>query len=329
MSRLFNRMKTVYGYYTNKHVLGAYPNLIGMELTNHCNLECVMCPQPNQTRDLGLMDVEFFKSTVDEIKGKTEFMYMYGMGESLLHPKFFEMTEYASKAGIKTCLSTNLSFLTEERSYKLLDSGISFIALALDGASKDIYESIRVGGDFSKNLEQVKILLQLKNKLKAKSYIEIQFIQMEKNETQTNLVSTLFSKEERSAIDIFRVKPVYDYPHFSEEPIEHKNPCYFPWSTMTVTWDGKVSMCCFDYNADVLMGDLNQRSVYEVWNSKEMADFRDKQKKLDYSSMSICDSCSIPEKNYFSNTTILASGVLGFGTMRKGLPLFEKLFVRD
>ena len=39
-----DRMKTVYGYYTNNHSMGTYPMLVGLELTNHCDLECVMCP---------------------------------------------------------------------------------------------------------------------------------------------------------------------------------------------------------------------------------------------------------------------------------------------
>ena len=75
MSQLLDRMKTVYGYYSNNHVLGAYPRLIGMELTNHCNLECVMCPQPQQTRDLGLMKEEFFRKVIDEVRTKSEFIY--------------------------------------------------------------------------------------------------------------------------------------------------------------------------------------------------------------------------------------------------------------
>ena len=40
------------------------------------------------TRQKGFMTKDMFVRIIDEIKGKTEFIYLYGMGESLLHPHF-------------------------------------------------------------------------------------------------------------------------------------------------------------------------------------------------------------------------------------------------
>lgn len=327
MSRL-DKIKTVYSYYANKHVPGTYPSHIGMELTNHCDLKCVMCPQPNQTRDLGLMKFELFKKVVDEVRGRSEFMYLHGMGESLLHPKFFEMADYAHKAGLKTQLSTNMSFLNEERSEKLVKSDIDFIIMSMDGATKETYESIRIGGDFDRNLKQAKHFLQLKRRANTKSYVVVQFIQMDKNEDEAGDIKGLFSEEERNAVDMFRFKPVFDLPSFVTGVVSHSNPCYFLWSTMDITQDGLVKMCCMDFDAKVVFGNLNKQSVFEVWNSTGMADLRGKHKKLDYKSMPICDKCDLPEKNYFSNGTIIASALFDAGNLRKGLALYEKLFIR-
>ena len=77
------------------------------------------------------------------------------------------------------------------------------------------------------------------------------------------------------------------------------------------------------------LGNLNEESVYEVWNGEGLADLRDKHKKLDYESMPICEKCPIPEMNYFSHGAILSSGLLSASTLRKGLALYEKLFVED
>lgn len=326
MSRL-DRLKTVYGYYANKHSMGTYPMLVGMELTNHCDLKCIMCPQPNQTRSLGLMKLELFKKVVDEVRGRSEFMYLHGLGESLLHPKFFEMADYAHKAGLKTHLSTNMSFLNEERSEKLVKSNIDFIVMSMDGATKETYESIRVGGDFERNLKQAKYFLRLKRETNARSHVVVQFIQMEKNKGEVGHVKELFSEEERKAVNMFRVKPVFDSPSFVTEDVSHHNPCYFLWSTMDITQDGLVKMCCMDFDAKVVFGDLNKQSVFEVWNSPGMAELRAKHKRLDYKSMPICDKCDLPEKNYFSNGTILASAIFDAGNLRKGLALYEKLFI--
>jgi Predicted Fe-S oxidoreductases len=147
------------------------------------------------------MKNEFFRKIIDEVSGKSEFVYLYGMGESLLHPKFFEMANYAVNSGLSTALSTNLSFLNEERSLKLLKSGIEFITLALDGSTKETYESIRVKGEFEKNLEQAKSFLRMKTKLGAKCSVDVQFIEMDQNKSQTQpLFQNYLQKKEKSAI---------------------------------------------------------------------------------------------------------------------------------
>ncbi len=91
MKHRFSKIKTVYSYYTNNHTVGAYPMQVGIELTNNCNLKCVMCPHPRMARQKGFIKKELFEKIIDEIKGKSEFVYLYGMGESLLHPEFFEL----------------------------------------------------------------------------------------------------------------------------------------------------------------------------------------------------------------------------------------------
>jgi radical SAM protein with 4Fe4S-binding SPASM domain len=330
LSMIFDRLKTVYGYYTNKHILGTYPKLIGVELTNHCDLECVMCPQPDQTRNLGLMEVNLFQKIVDEVKNHSEFMYLHGLGESLLHPKFFEMADYANQAGLKTHLSTNLSFLNEERNEKLATSGIDFIVLSLDGSTKETYESIRVGGDFEKSLKHAKHLLKLKIKYNSKFLVDVQFIQMKKNQNEAGQLKALFSEDELEVIDRFRVKPAFETTNnILKHPMHHSVPCYYLWSTMTILQDGKVSMCCMDFDGKVIVGDLTKERVYDIWNNSAMVKLRDKHKKLDYDSSPICEKCSVPNMGYFSNTTILASAVLSSGTMRRGLSLYESLFVEN
>jgi len=43
--------------------------------------------------------------------------------------------------------------------------------------------------------------------------------------------------------------------------------CYDPWESLTVNWNGTVSLCCTDYSK-FLMGDTNQESIMTIWNNK-------------------------------------------------------------
>ncbi|MFW5721270.1 MAG: SPASM domain-containing protein, partial [Bacteroidota bacterium] len=63
------------------------------------------------------------------------------------------------------------------------------------------------------------------------------------------------------------------------------------WSTMVITWDGKILPCCFDKTAQHNIGNLNQISILALWNSEEYTSFRKKiltnRKKIE-----ICTNCT-------------------------------------
>lgn len=327
MSKRLIKLKNYYAYLTNRKNGLLYPLHTAIEVTNHCNLHCIMCPHSRMTRAQGFISMPLFTKIIDEIKDNTELIYLHGMGEPLLHPDFFELATYAKQKKLLTAVSTNTTLLSEENSTRLIKSGIDFITLALDGMSKDTYEHIRVGGSFDDNLLRVKRFLKLKSKLKTDSYIELQFILMDTNKNERQQIRSLFTAEELSAIDAFRIKPLYLSPSINTQPISHKHPCYFLWNTCTITWDGKVSLCCMDYDAQVVLGDVNKETILKIWNAEKITTLRNLHKKLSYGNMPICNNCSLPEKRYFSPFTIMANAFLNAAFVRKVLPLFEKHFI--
>ncbi len=50
--------------------------------------------------------------------------------------------------------------------------------------------------------------------------------------------------------------------------------CARLWFNPVITWDGKVLPCCFDKDADHIMGDLNQESFRDIWNGTKYRLFR-------------------------------------------------------
>jgi radical SAM protein with 4Fe4S-binding SPASM domain len=278
-------------------------------------------------RHKGYMSEGLFKKIVDEVAGKTEFIYLHGMGEALLHPKFFEFARYVSGKGMKTSVSTNTTLLNEKNSLGLLEN-IDFLTLPIDGVDKEVYEKIRKGANFDKNLKNVKRVLMLKRDTGSDCYIDIQFVMQDTNKAKGINLWKLFTKEEISVINSNRIKPVYVSPEDNAEKIIHRHPCYFLWSIMIVQWDGTVNLCCMDYEGDIKLGDANKSSIYDIWNGEEITSLREYHKKLMYDKMPFCDNCSVAEKNYFSAFTILGSAFLHAGRMRKLLSFFERMFVK-
>ena len=70
---------------------------------------------------------------------------------------------------------------------------------------------------------------------------------------------------------------------FMEEIIEiflakKKTSCGRPLEgPLNVAVDGKAHVCCFDFNKDIIVGDLNKQSIVDVLNSKELKHIQEKQ----------------------------------------------------
>lgn len=70
-------------------------------------------------------------------------------------------------------------------------------------------------------------------------------------------------------------------------------PCYVGWLSARILSDGSVIPCCGCYN--VIFGNINDKSFFEIWNSKEYKDFRIEAKNIcknpELSKKCNCRSC--------------------------------------
>src|SRR5438067_7532635 len=91
----------------------ALPRFVQIEPVGQCNLRCRMCPiafRPESApgHPPAYMDVEVFKRLIDEF-GAIEELHLQGMGEPMMHPRFFEMVSYAAGRGIRVSTNTNMT----------------------------------------------------------------------------------------------------------------------------------------------------------------------------------------------------------------------------
>ncbi len=303
-----------------------YPQEIVLELTNHCNLACVMCPHQKMQRKQGKMEEELYCKIIDEIAPRTELVYLYGTGESLLHKDLYRFNKYAKSKGLATCVSTNGQLMDESASESLLSCGLDFLIIALDGGVKETYESIRINGDFNKLISNIKTLLQMQNKIKSKTTITLQMIYMVENLQEMHLFRSLFTTEEKKAVSQFRFKPMYSYT-LGDKRIAHKHPCFWLWNMMSVHWNGDVALCCTDFDGKIKLGNVQNQSIAEVWHSAESWRIRERHKNLNYDDMPVCNQCDVPDQGYFTNFTIFSSLFLDASKIRKIMPFYEKFFL--
>jgi MoaA/NifB/PqqE/SkfB family radical SAM enzyme len=80
----------------------------------------------------------------------------------LLQPKLAEWITNAKDAGCETGILTNGLLLNQKKAKELIDAGLDWICVSMDGATADIYESVRIGSNFNKVYGSLKHISEIR-----------------------------------------------------------------------------------------------------------------------------------------------------------------------
>lgn len=315
--KMANAIKVVASFYfskwTHKPVQWGMPISISVEPTTSCNLRCPECPSGLRefSRPTGMLQQNFFETTINQIYKKTAYLIFYFQGEPYLNPKFLEMVRYASDKNIYTATSTNAHYLNSENAKKTIESGLKRLIISIDGTTQETYEQYRIGGDLEKVIEGTKNIVHWKKELKSKTpHVVFQYLVVKPNEHQIKDAEKLANELGVNEIK-FKTAQIYDYENGSEliptiekysrykknknDKYEIKNEllnhCWRLWHSTVITWDGLIVPCCFDKDAKHQLGDLKEKSFVSVWKSEQYNNFRSSVLRS-RSEIDICKNCT-------------------------------------
>ena len=322
--KLKNRISIAASYFRHKAVLTGGPIEITLESTAKCNLYCPMCPRHIYTFDNESMDLELYKKVIQDCKDYVEFIWPYGIGEPMIHPNIFEMIRITRDAGIRTGMSTNATLMDDKRADMLLDSGLDYVILAFDGATKETYEKYRIGATFEKTRANILSFLEKKLARKANMYVVLQMVMLKENSHEVDAYRKLWNIP---GVDEIRFKR--DEVRIEGSRIEdagfkkvRRNPCHLLWrGPLYIRYDGLAYPCCYMYD-EPPVGDLKKQTVMEVWNSKEMVQLREAHLQGDVSEYPVCVTCQAARP---ALSTFYGSLMFNSLTVRKVVPAMEKL----
>lgn len=124
--------------------------LLQVESAIACNLRCVMCPWreiAENVENRGLMSQEIWESIRPHLS-EIQSIDFTGGGEPLLQPQLPEWIAEAHAAGCETGFLSNGLLLKKEKLLQILNAGVDWICISMDGADAKMYEKIRVGSNF-------------------------------------------------------------------------------------------------------------------------------------------------------------------------------------
>lgn len=141
-----------------------------MDLTERCNLRCVMCyfantdrirfaPFDQELSKNGNMPVEVFEKLAATFFPRAHKVALGCAAEPLLHAQFAEIVKIAGSYRVPDLwFPTNLLGLTEAKAEAIVAAKVRRVAVSIDGFDQETYEKIRINGKWSLLLDRFELL---------------------------------------------------------------------------------------------------------------------------------------------------------------------------
>lgn len=281
------------------------PKQLVLEVASVCNLRCPQCWIGLRWIDRhgapSLLPMDLFHRVCDEAQGYVRHVYLHLWGEPLIHPKIGEMIRRV-KEFATIDLATHGLLVTEEnaKDIALCDT----ISVSIDGTTQETYERYRVGGQLQRAMDGLTMLAET-----APGKVGWTFVAFKHNEHEIQA-----AKELAYILGVkFGDKPplFWDRSRMDEDmPTDEKHrryrlvngewqlkadrlKCREFWETIYILPSGDVITCCYDGNAEWVMGNVNKTSLIDVWNGPEYQKARSTH--LSGKLNSICEKyCNLP-----------------------------------
>jgi MoaA/NifB/PqqE/SkfB family radical SAM enzyme len=269
------------------------PEIVQIESTNICNAKCVFCPRDEMHRKQGIMSGELFRKIVDECAelGITH-VRMHNYGEAFIDRNLVEKVRYAKDKGIKEVgVISNGSLITDEVARGIIDAGLDAINISVDAAGKEVFESTRIGLKYDKVIANIERLIRLRAESgRRRPKLILSFVRQNNSADEQ-----AFIEHWRKVADKVHVTDLHNWAGTLNRDSDVNYPCYRPWLTFTVLWDGRVSLCCADFDGRTVLGDLTTSSIKDIWNDEPYRNVR--RQHLESGGPDICRSCDLPRKD--------------------------------
>jgi len=285
-----------------KSILQSYPRRIAFELTNSCNINCVMCGRNyTETSPVQLTMDQFlwFKDLFHIVEEVT----LMGWGEPTIHPDFVEMLKILDQFSTRKYFCTNGMLLDELKS-AIFEYHVDFITVSINGATTKTNNRLRRGSDLDKIVNYIKnIVSRKKNTCSQWPQLSFNYCLMKSNlhellpcivlaqqsgVSRVNVVyftaftKTLFNETvwgmEQEVQQVFvEAKKIakqlgidLKLPCISGQDsagTASHHDCSLPWRDLFVGADGLIRPC-MTTSKTLCSLDIN-KSFFEIWNSNE------------------------------------------------------------
>lgn len=287
------------------------PFVVHVDTCNMCNFKCKFCTTGDHellkkhNRPIGHMPYATFTKLIDDLTRfptKVKDLIFHKNGEPLLHERIIDMMRYAKQKDVanKLILVTNGSLLTPKLSREIMSVGIDFMQISLEGVNAEGYKKVSgVDIDYEKLVANVGYLFAHRH---PDTTLNVKLMDCGLTEEEKQQFFDDFGKV-CSTCDIEH--PIsYTQPTVKDTSLgimkgtthdmyesTYKEVCTLPFYTMNINFNGKVSACSFDWRHGLIMGNVNDESLPDIWNGKLYNDFRRIHLRKERNNHPLCTGC--------------------------------------
>jgi radical SAM protein with 4Fe4S-binding SPASM domain len=279
-----------------------FPIYLMLEQSFKCNLSCPSCIQgyPDDMKKFStgknIMERSLFEKIV--IQGEENncpSIAFHVNDEPLIVKDIHERIAFARDHGfIDLILTTNATLFTYDKIKAVVDAGITQILFSVDAATPETYKTVRPGGNFNTVVKNIKLLLDYKkdNNLILPT-TRASFVSSKLNYHEKDLFIEYFSK----IVDFIEVQTLSTYYDNNKDLVApgavkiNDFRCSEPWVRLIIRPNGDVLPCCSFYGYEIILGNINDLSLKEIYNGEKCRKLKNEIKDGNYS-LSACQTCS-------------------------------------
>jgi len=280
-----------YNKYPYMFLQSEFPSAVEIELTNDCNFRCPHCPRTHgMTSPVGYMDLKLVLSIIREIaKQPRSMLRIVGLGEPAMHPDIREILAFAKSQNVITEFTTNGTLMEVLSAGEIIDSGIDYLGISIDGFDAASYQKRRVGGDYETVKRNVQLLHEAKKKQKSASPI-------------VAIRNVAFKNDSPEKLNTYKLKwfkysDVVSFNTFTpNRAITTDGPykrCHSIKFELKINWNGDVPLCRFQcsFQEEEIINNAHQSSLQDIWMSARLQEARKIHRSKNLDKLSYCKTC--------------------------------------
>ena len=274
-----------------------YPSNVILEVAAVCNLSCLGCaihgPHRFTDRSLGVMGKEVWGGAITEIGSWNHPVNLtcHGGGEPLLNPNLRDILTLAKSFPIiQTGFLTNGMLMDADWSKFVVDRQVDWVFFSIDGIDPETHRLVRKHSDLERIEANVLALIDAKKAVSSdKPAIGLNMVAYDEVLDQRRpFIQRWIDRVDSVMISHYRNPP--DNRRWPIIPVVRR-PCSLLWHQMVIAWDGRIGLCCEDFNIDYPIGCIEDSSLLEIYNGSKINQFRLMHKSGDFDAHPLCSIC--------------------------------------